>query len=492
MDVSLERIDKSYGGTPVLHGVSLDLPGGRVHGLVGENGAGKSTLARVLCGATRPDGGRITVDGVPVRVRSPRDALRHRIALVTQEGTIVPGLSVLDNVLLGTRHARHGMRDPVGDRRRFAELLGRTGFALDPGVRAGSLPPVHRQRVELMRALAHDARLVVLDEPTATLPRADADRLLGVVRRLAAESGIAFVLVSHRLEEVLAACDTVTVLRDGRRVSSAPASASTPQGLLRDMVGMPVATLYPEPAPVPDDAPVVLAARGVSRDPAVRGVSLEVRAGEIVGLAGLVGSGRTETLRLLFGADRRDEGEVTIDGRPVRTLAGAMARGAALIPASRAEQGLVLVRPTTENLALASLSARRRLGFVRVRAERAETGRAAERLDIRGAGPGRSAWTLSGGNQQKSLFGKWLIRRPRVLLADEPTRGVDVAARAHIHRLLVDQAAGGVGVLIASSDIEEVLGLSHRVLVMREGRTAGEFPRGTADARDVLALAGLR
>lgn len=520
MHVALDRIGKSYGGTPVLDEVSLSLPAGRVHGLVGENGAGKSTLARVLCGAVRADRGRVLVDGREIRIRTPRDALGAGIVLVTQEGAVVPALSVLDNVLLGTGGGRYGVRDGAAERRRYGELAARAGWGVpyadgargahgegpygegaygmgadpapDPGARVGDLPFPARQRVEFLRALAHDARLVVLDEPTAALAEADAARLLATVRRLAADSGIAFVLVSHRLDEVVATCDTITVLRDGRRVTTVPAAATTPRELLRDMVGTPVAALYPEPAPVREDAPVVLAVRGLSRGRTVRDVGLEVRAGEIVGLAGLAGSGRTETLRAVFGADRRDGGEVTVAGRRVTGVAGAMALGAGLIPASRAEQGLVLVRSTAENLALASLADRRRLGFVRREEERRTTGATAQRLDIRGAGPDRPAWTLSGGNQQKSLFGKWLIRRPRLLLADEPTRGVDVAARAQIHELLAELAAEGVAVLVASSDVEEVLGLAHRVLVMREGRVAGEFARGTAGAGDVLALAGLR
>ncbi|MFW6695102.1 sugar ABC transporter ATP-binding protein [Streptomyces sp. MAR4 CNX-425] len=556
MDVALDRIGKSYGGTPVLREVSLSLPAGRVHGLVGENGAGKSTLARVLCGAARADRGRVLIDGREARIRTPRDALGAGIVLVTQEGAVVPGLSVLDNVLLGTgsgtragrtgrfgragRAGRFGLRDGAAERRRYGELVARAGWtaepygdggdphgaaeeaaagetgageaagvpaagetagetggpyaadAPDPYARVGDLPFPARQRVEFLRALAHGARLVVLDEPTAALAEADAARLLATVRRLAADSGISFVLISHRLDEVLATCDTVTVLRDGRHVTTVPAAGTTPGDLLRDMVGMPVATLYPEPAPVRADAPVVLAVRGLSRGRTVRDVSLQVRAGEIVGLAGLAGSGRTETLRAVFGADRRDGGEVTVAGRRVTGVTGAMALGAGLIPASRADQGLVLVRSTAENLALASLADRRRLGFVRRSAERHTTREAADRLDIRGAGLDRPAWTLSGGNQQKSLFGKWLIRRPRLLLADEPTRGVDVAARSQIHRLLAESAAEGVAVLVASSDVDEVLGLAHRVLVMREGRVAGEFARGTAGVRDVLALAGLR
>ncbi|TYB42858.1 sugar ABC transporter ATP-binding protein [Actinomadura chibensis] len=489
MDVTLDGIGKGYGGTTVLDGVSVTLRGGRVHGLVGENGAGKSTLARVLCGAVRADAGRVLVDGEPVALRSPRDALRHGIALVTQEGAIVPGLSVADNVLLGTRGA---LRARAADRDRLAALAARAGFDLDPSARAGDLPLASRQRVEILRALARGARLIALDEPTALLPAPAARRLLGLARDLAARDGLAVVLISHRLEEVLDACDTVTVLRDGRHVTTAPAADLTPRDLLRAMVGRPVDVLYPEVEPVPDDAPVVLSVRGLARGTAVRGVGLDVRAGEIVGLAGLVGSGRTETLRLVFGADRRDAGEVVIAGRRVAgrpSPSRAMALGAGLVPESRAEQGLVLVRSAAENLALASLPERRRLGFVRRRAERSAVAGTADTLGV--GGVGRPAWTLSGGNQQRTVFGKWLVRSPRLLLVDEPTRGVDVAAKAHVHRLIAGLAARGVAVLMASSEVEEVLGLAHRVLVMREGRVAGEFPRG-ARAEDVLTTAGLR
>ncbi|TDD85461.1 sugar ABC transporter ATP-binding protein [Actinomadura darangshiensis] len=499
MDVALQGIRKSYGGTAVLHEVSLTLRGGRVHGIVGENGAGKSTLARIMCGAVAADSGQVAVDGEPAAIRSPRDALRRGIALVTQEGAIVPGLSVADNVFLGggvslgDRRGRRvrGLRDPAGDRRRFGRLAARTGFSLDPAARAGDLPLVHRQQVEILRALAQGARLIALDEPTALLPAPAAERLLRLARDLAERDGIAIVLISHRLDEVLSACDSVTVLRDGRHVTTAPAAELTPQALLRAMVGRPVETLYPEPAPVPDDAPVVLAVRGLSRGRAVRDVRLEVRAGEIVGLAGLVGSGRSETLRLVFGADRPDAGEVTILGRPATggSPAHAMGLGAALVPESRGEQGLVLVRSAAENLAMASLPRRRRLGFVRRGAERRAVRAVAEPLGI--TGPHRPAWTLSGGSQQRSVFGKWLVRSPRLLLVDEPTRGVDVAAKAQIHRLIADLAARGVAVLLASSEVEEVLGLAHRVLVMRDGRIAGEFPRG-ASAEDVLTRAGLR
>jgi rhamnose transport system ATP-binding protein len=483
--VELERIRKSYGGTTVLHDVSLRLRGGQVHGLVGENGAGKSTLLRVLCGATVPDAGRVLLDDRPVRIRRPRDALAHGIALVSQEVSLVPARSVLENVFLGRWANRGGWC--TSDRRRFDDLARRTGFGPDPRALVGELPIADRQRVEIMRALATGARVIALDEPTALFTRAEADRLMRLVRGLAAD-GVAVVLISHLLEEVLSACDVVTVLRDGRHVLTAPAGEQTPRSLVDHMVGRPVDLLHPEPVPVGGDAPVVLAARDLRRGSAVRGVDVEVRAGEIVGLAGLVGSGRTETLRLIFGADHPDSGEVTVHGRAVRpgSPARAMARGIAMVPESRERQGLVRVRPVRENIALATLGDRQVAGFVRRRAEARRTGEVAERLNIRGDGP---VLRLSGGNQQRTLFGKWLVREPAVLLVDEPTRGVDVAAKAGIHRLLVELAARGIAVLLVSSQVEEVLGLSHRVLVMRDGKVAGEFARGAASREDVLALA---
>ncbi|MFI6498281.1 sugar ABC transporter ATP-binding protein [Nonomuraea typhae] len=488
--VELEGITKSYAGTTVLHGVGLRVDAGHLDGLVGENGAGKSTLVKVLAGLTPPEGGRVLVDGRAVRLDGPRAALAHGIALVTQEVALVPALTVLENVFLGRWSHRGGWWRPHADRRRLARLLERTGFDLDHDRPVHELSVADQQRVEILRALAAEARVLALDEPTALLTRSETDRLLGLLRRLAA-SGMGVVLISHRLEEVLSACRTVTVLRDGRHVITAPAAEQTPGSLVRHMVGRPVDVLYPEPAPVAPDAPVALAATGLRGRPPLHVPALEVRAGEIVGLAGLVGSGRSQTLRLLFGADPPAAGRVEVGGRPLRraTPAAAMAAGLAMVPESRKDQGLVLVRSLRENLALASLPDRQRSGVVRRAAETRETGAWIERLDITGADPRGRIAGLSGGNQQKALFGKWLMRRPKVLLVDEPTRGVDVAVKIEIHRLLVELAAGGVAVLMVSSEIEEVLGLAHRVIVMRAGRIAGEFSRGAAGREDVMALA---
>lgn len=488
--IDLEGFGKAYGGVPVLRDVSFTLHGGRVHGLLGENGAGKSTLLKAVCGAVAPDTGRILLDGRPIPVGSPRDALRHGFALISQELALVPAMTVLDNVYLGRWRHRFGWRSRRGDAAAFDRLVERTGFDIDPSALVGDLPLAARQQVEILRALASGASVIGMDEPTALLTKTETDRLLAVVRDLAA-AGTAVVLISHFLEEVLSICDDVTVLRDGRHVMTGPASEQTPGSLVRHMVGRPLDLLYPEPVPVPATAPVLLRARDLRRGDAVRGVSLDVRAGEIVGVAGLVGSGRSETLRALFGADPRDGGTVEVEGEevPPGSPSRAMRAGLAMVPESRKDQGLVLGRSVRENVALAGLGGRQLAGFVRSRAEGEAAGAMLRDLDVRGSDLGGPVWTLSGGNQQKVLFGKWLMDRPRVLLVDEPTRGVDVAAKSQIHRLLVDLAADGMGVLVVSSEVEEVLGLSHRVLVMRHGRMVAEFARGEATRERVLALA---
>ncbi|MEU9884414.1 sugar ABC transporter ATP-binding protein [Sphaerisporangium sp. NPDC051011] len=488
--IDLEGFGKAYGGVHVLRDVSFTMYGGRVHGLLGENGAGKSTLLKAVCGAVAPDAGRILLDGKPISVGSPRDALRHGFALISQELALVPAMTVLDNVHLGRWRNRLGWRTGREDARTLARLMEHTGFELDPSALVRDLPLAAQQQVEILRALASGASVIGMDEPTALLTQTETDRLMAVVRQLAAE-GTTVVLISHFLEEVLSVCDDVTVLRDGRHVITGPAAAQTPGSLVRHMVGRPLELFYPEPAPVRDGAPVLLGVRDLRRGTAVRGVSMEIRAGEIVGVAGLVGSGRSETLRAIFGADPRDGGAVEVKGEavPPGSPARAMRAGLAMVPESRKEQGLVLDRSVRENIALASLSSRQLAGFVRGASEGATAGSMLRDLDVRGSDLGGPVWTLSGGNQQKVLFGKWLMEKPAVLLVDEPTRGVDVAAKSQIHRLLVDLAAEGMAVLMVSSEVEEVMGLSHRVLVMRHGRRVAEFARGEATREQVLSMA---
>jgi len=486
--IAVRGVGKSYSGVSVLRDIDLEIAPGEVRSLVGENGAGKSTLLKILGGAIRADEGTLSFDGDHVTLGNPRDAIAHGISLISQEGALVPALSVVDNVFLARWSHRAGLCQRRVDRRRFDQLIEFTGFAIDPGERVDRLPIGSQQQVEILRSLARGARVLALDEPTAVLTEHEKRNLLALIRRLADE-GTTILLVSHFLDEVLSVADRVTVLRDGALVMTDEARQQTPSSLVRHMVGRELDVLYPEPAPVPEDAPVRLSARGLRRG-LVQDVDLDVRAGEIVGIAGLVGSGRSETLRLIFGADVAAAGVVTVDGAQLAHLTPrrSMAAGIALVPESRKEQGLAMARSVRENVALASLGERRIGPLVRRSAELTAINQVSTAVDIRGVRKNAAVETLSGGNQQKALFAKWLVRSPRVLLIDEPTRGVDVAAKSQIHHLITDLAADGMAVVCVSSEIEELLALSHRVIGLRHGRTVGDFPRGT-DREVIIAAA---
>jgi ABC-type sugar transport system ATPase subunit len=444
----------------------------------------------VIGGVLEPDAGELLVDGEPVRFRSPREALAAGITTIAQEIALVPARSVLENVFLGIEPSHAGVVDHRAQRRRFAELNQRTGFGLDPDRRVGALRTAEQQKVEIVRAIAREARLILMDEPTAALTADESERLLGVIRALA-EGGTAVVLVSHHLDEVLAVCEHVTVMRDGQIVRTGPAQNETAQSLVTAMVGRAVDTTYPDKRPAAADAPVVLEARALSRGRAVSDVSLQVRAGEIVGLAGLVGSGRSEVARLLAGADRADAGEIVLDGTPVRLRhpRDAARHGIAMVPESRKEEGLLMMRSIRENATLATLPRFSRGGVVERARERRFAQGLFDRLDVRAPGTSTRVGALSGGNQQKVLFAKWLAIEPRTLLADEPTRGIDVAAKREIHGLIAQLAAAGMGVLLISSEIEEVLGLAHRVLVMRGGRVVEELAGDEATEERVMRAA---
>jgi rhamnose transport system ATP-binding protein len=486
--VELVDISKSFGGVRALDQIRLAIGKGSIHALVGENGAGKSTLGKILAGVIAPDRGQLLIDGEPVTFHSPREAITRGIVLIAQELSIAPALSVAENVFLGTEPRRAGFVARRALRRRYDELAATAGFELSGDLPGRTLRTADQQKVEILRALCRDARLIVMDEPTAALGRPDAERLHQVIRRLAA-GGTTVVLVSHFLREVAELADQVTILRDGRLVRTAPAAEETEETMLSSMLGRSLGTTFPPRHPVPPDAPVVLQARGLSA-PGVHDVSLDVRAGEIVGLAGLVGSGRTELARALCRAQRITAGTVTMAAEPMtsrrrpparltaRGPSAALRAGVAMIPESRKEQGLLLGRPITENVSLASLDQLSALGLVRRRAERHAVTSALGRVGVRlaaGAAQAAPVSTLSGGNQQKALFARILLRGPRMLVADEPTRGVDVGAKRAIYELLNSLATEGLGVLLISSDAEEILGLAHRVLVMRAGRIAAEF-----------------
>jgi ABC-type sugar transport system ATPase subunit len=489
-EIEVRGVGKSYGGVSVLRGVNLQIRPGEVHGLIGENGAGKSTLLRILGGSIHADEGEVCFDGEAVPMRSPRQAIQHGVSLISQELALVPAATVLDNVFLGRWSQQFGWRTNRPDRARFHQLLADTGFALDPDQQVGSLPIGLQQQVEILKALARGARVLAMDEPTAVLSENEKQHLLELIKKLAG-AGTTVILVSHFLEEVLGVADRITVLRDGNLVLTEDAAKHDPRSLVKHMVGRQIDVLYPEPAPVAPNAPVVLRAERITGGP-VRDITLQVRAGEILGLAGLVGSGRSETLRLLFGADRVSKGEITVDGQALTrpTPLRAMAAGIALVPESRKDQGLVLVRSVRENIAAATLGGRRLGPFLKRRAEASAVSAMARDVDVRAASLEVPIWTLSGGNQQKALFGKWLLTKPRILLVDEPTRGVDIAAKTQIHRMIVNLAGEGMAVVVVSSDLEELLALAHRVAVLRRGALVAEFDRGTSPEVVISAAFG--
>ncbi len=486
--LELQGVSKHFGGVHALADVSLAVAPGTVHAIVGENGAGKSTLGRIVAGVLSPDGGRVLLDGAPAPFRSPREALAHGVAAIAQEPSLVPQLTVAENVYLGTEPKRFGFVRRRALRRGYANLAARARFDLPGQVRAASLRTAEQQKAEILRALSRDARIIVMDEPSAALSAPETAQLHEIVRSLA-ERGTTVLLISHFLREVLELADSVTVLRDGKLVRTSPASEETEASLVEAMLGRPLTTTFPAKRPAMPDAPVVLTVSDL-RAPGVAGASFEVRAGEIVGLAGLVGAGRTELARAIYGANRIEHGRARLAqvelGRSPRKSLDA---GVAMIPESRKDQGLIFGRSVVENVTLARLAELSRLGVVRRGAERRSAERILDRCDVRAASYSVPVGTLSGGNQQKVLFARMLLGEPRVLLADEPTRGVDVGAKVAIYELLVELAESGMAIVLVSSELEEILGLAHRVLVMQTGRLVAELEHDQLTESAILAAA---
>ncbi|HTW98060.1 MAG TPA: sugar ABC transporter ATP-binding protein [Acidimicrobiales bacterium] len=482
-------MSKHFGGVRALRSVSVTIEPGTVHALVGENGAGKSTLGKIISGVVAPDGGEVLLGGRPVHFRSPREALLHGVAAISQELGVVPELTAAENVLLGVEPRAGGVIRRRDLRARYRQICDSVGFDVPAESVAGRLRTADQQKLEILRAVARDAALIVMDEPSAALTKQETDRLHEAIRSLRAR-GRTIVLVSHFLTEVLSLADRVTVLRDGAVVRSSDCAAEDEQSLIEAMLGRSLDASFPARQLPAVARPVLLSVRDLHA-PGVRGVSLEVRAGEIVGLAGLVGSGRSELAQAIVGARRVESGSVLLEGHEARRRSprSMLREGVTMIPESRKEQGLLLGRSVTENTVLSSLPALSRLGYVFHGRERRSAGEVLARVDVRAAGQHVAAGSLSGGNQQKLLFARALLSRPRLLIADEPTRGVDVGARRAIFQLLVDLAAAGLGVLMISSDVEEVLGLAHRILVMRAGRLAAELDGASATEQDVLEAA---
>jgi rhamnose transport system ATP-binding protein len=487
--LALEHAAKSFGSVRALEDGSIELRAGEAHGLVGENGAGKSTLVKILAGVYRPDAGRLLLDGQELRLGGPAEARAAGIAVIYQEPTLFPDLSVAENIFMGRQPLAAGRRIDARElRRRVEALMARLGVPLDPSRPARGLSIADQQIVEIAKALSFEARVIVMDEPTAALSGAEVERLFAVARALRAH-GAAVLFVSHRLDEVLDLCQQVTVMRDGRQVFSGPLDGLTRDDLVRRMVGRELSVMYPERGA--ERGEVALSVRRLTREGVFTDVSFEVRHGEIVGLAGLVGAGRSEVARAVFGIDRRDAGEVLVEGRrlPAASPTAAMAAGMGYVPEDRREQGLVMDLSIARNASLASLGRLRRGVLIRAADERRLAADWALRLRLKYARLTDPVAALSGGNQQKVVLAKWLARRPTVLVVDEPTRGIDVATKAEVHRLLSDLAADGVAVLMISSELPEILGMADRVLVMHEGRLTADLPREDATEERIMFAA---
>ncbi len=465
---------KRFGSVQALRGVDVRVVRRTVHALVGENGAGKSTLGRVFSGAVQPDAGTLLIDGAPVRFRQPRDAQRAGVVAVSQELTLVPQLDVIDNVFLGVEERRAGLIATARARDRFEELTTQLGFDLSPHQRVRNLNVADRQKVEIIRALARTARLVVLDEPTSALVANEVTQLLDIVRRLVA-NGTTVLFVSHALQDVLDVSDTVTVMRDGEVVSSGPASEQTPDTLATAMLGRTHDLSFPTRRP-PTQAESVLSVRGLGLRRRFEDVTFDVRPREIVGLAGLVDSGAGLVAGAVAGVIRPTRGQMLIDGVPVRLTSptDALRHGISLLPESRRDEGLFMRRPIRENVTVGKASIVSRWGMMRRRLEGVLVGSQLRTFDVRMSSLDARVDTLSGGNQQKVLLAKSVFVRPKVLVAMQPTRGVDVGAKSSIYSLLSDLAHDGMGILLVSPEIEEVYGLAHRILVMHGGRVIAE------------------
>jgi len=486
----MRGIGKSFPGVHALSGVSLTLAAGEVLVLVGENGAGKSTLMKILSGALAADEGEILINGAPVRIASPQEAQHLGIGMIYQEFTLVPQLTVPANISLGAEATHAGLIDSAAVNERASRVLGELGLDFPFDVPVSRLSVAQQQLVEIAKALATSARIIVMDEPTAALSGREIERLFEIVRRLRA-NGVGIIYISHRMEELPRIADRVTVMRDGRVVETRPIGEFPAAEIIAAMVGRRLTAHFPEPPAVPPNAPVRLEVRGLRRE-GVNDVSFSVRAGEIVGIAGLIGAGRTEILRAIAGADAPAEGEICIDGRPLRTgrVAGAIEAGIAFITEDRKAQGLVLGMTVRENVTLAHLTDFiDRDQLVNVARERAATVRMIEELQIKTPGTEQLARNLSGGTQQKVVLAKWLLGDARIFLFDEPTRGIDVGAKSEIYKLMVDLIARGAAIVMVSSDLPETLGMSHRVLVVRDGRIAAEFSRTQATPDRVIAVA---
>jgi rhamnose transport system ATP-binding protein len=484
----IQHVSKSFGGVHALQDVHFEIFPGEVHALLGENGAGKSTLIKIITGVYQPDAGELFFAGSPIRFANTREAQAHGVAAIYQEPSLFPDLDIAENIMVG--------RQPVGRlgvdwKRMYQEasaLLQRLGLSLDPRTKARELSVAQQQVVEIARALSIDAKVLIMDEPTSSLTQHEVEELFTIVRQLR-QAGTAIVFISHRLEELFALADRVTTLRDGRYVGTRAMADVTTDELIRMMVGRSLDELFPKQAV--DAGDVVLEVKGLGVAGSFSDVSFELRRGEILGMAGLIGAGRTNVARALFGTEPASSGTILLDGKPVsiRSPGAAMALGIGYVPEDRKEHGLVLAMSIADNITLPVVSAFATGGWLDTKRERQAAADGARQLEVKMAGAAQQAGQLSGGNQQKVVLAKWLGTHPRVLILDEPTRGIDVGTKAAVHALMSSLAAQGMAILMISSELPEILGMSDRILVMREGRLTGQFSRAEATQELLMAAA---
>jgi rhamnose transport system ATP-binding protein len=487
--LELKGIRKSFAGVEVLHDVSFELRPGEVHALLGENGAGKSTLVKIITGVHQPDAGEIWLNGEPVHFNDARESRQAGIAAIYQELSLFPDLDVAENIFVGRQPLTTGRR--VDWRKLYAEagkLLESLGVKLDLKQKARALSIAQQQMVEIARAFSINARILIMDEPTSSLTLHEVDDLFRLVRRLRQE-GTAVIFISHRLEELYALADRVTILRDGTYVGTRPMQEVTRDELIRMMVGRTIHNLFPKQDVQPGE--VVLKVEHLSRAGSFHDVSFELRRGEILGMAGLVGAGRTNVARAIFGVEPATGGRIEVEGREVRITSPlqAIRLGLAYVPEDRQLHGLIPTMPLTPNISLPMLPAYAQRGWLRDTLERKSTFNAARQMEVRANNIWQLARELSGGNQQKVVLAKWLSTNPRILILDEPTRGIDVGTKAAVHGLMSKLAAEGLSILMISSELPEILGMSDRVLVMREGYVTAEFSRAKATQENIISAA---
>lgn len=486
--VQVEQLSKAFGGVQALRDVQLALYAGEVHALLGENGAGKSTLIKTITGVHTPDSGTLYLDGQPIRFNDTRDAQRHGIAAIYQEPSLFPDLDIAENIFVG-RHPTRAGRVEWGTMYTAARaLLQQLSVSLDPRTKARDLSVAQQQMVEIARSLSLNARVLIMDEPTSSLTQREVEELFVIVRQLR-EAGTAILFISHRLEELFAIADRVTTLRDGAYVGTRPMESVTSADLIQMMVGRNLSDLFPKQDVTPGS--VALEVINLTVAGHFSDVTFTLRKGEIVGMAGLIGAGRTDVARALFGILPPTSGTIRIDGKPVKISSPetAMALGIGFVPEDRKQHGLVLEFPISNNITLPRLPSFAKWGWLNSKSERVAAASGATQLEVKMTGIDQTAGQLSGGNQQKVVLAKWLATHPRILILDEPTRGIDVGTKAAVHRLMSELAAEGMAILMISSELPEVLGMSDRILVMREGHLTGEFSRERATPELIMRAA---